>query len=453
MLSSSSTNPFLDNKAEPTVMRIIKSDPIKTFKRYWQIQPSTSPFFTLVKTSEVIAPAPKGILALDLDETLYDTKLNTFINVNEITDLIKQAKQEGFMVVIVTARTQNTLNNNEALTQSARNIMNRFPSADISWIYFTNALPKHYSLNDLLTKYFSDNPKMKQNICLVDDQFNYLLPCARLQYPTIQIDATKNYLSLIDKFIHKTWTETNSYNEMLEHYYMNEYKNLRKEKAVIFQLTNDFILSKITNGSYKTLNKHLIGGNTLLHIAAIYDDLPLAKILLQLKASRTELNDMQRSPFAEACINQSWRVANELSKNLDAKNTSIANGWILLYALFYDNMDIANRSLESGASTQVVEPQTHEDAYNKAIFHNNITMASLIQNKGPQHPDAIPALITAAKHDYVTLPTFAWLIKQKHTNINARWNNETALTTAITSLNIEKLIWNRRSVRKNKKSF
>lgn len=137
-------------------------------------------FFTCIKikkdeSKEIV----KGILSLDMDNTLIDHKESVkagspvFLNKDKAQQEIKKAKENGFKIVINTARPYSDIEREGTHFLSILNVLNELLKGYVSEVYFTNANDKFQPL--LYLKHIHN--LTKEQIVHKDDDLSFLDPC------------------------------------------------------------------------------------------------------------------------------------------------------------------------------------------------------------------------------------------------------------------------------------
>jgi hydroxymethylpyrimidine pyrophosphatase-like HAD family hydrolase len=140
---------------------------------------------------------PKGILVLDVDNTLVSEK-NTFMQLDRVTKIIKNAYDNGYIIVIATARPYELDFKNPI---SVKQLLDKINPEYFTWVYYTNGQPKVHVLYHLLDKYFQNNALAKNKICMVDDMMDFLQPCINAGFKTIHVDSGTDYLDKMEAFV------------------------------------------------------------------------------------------------------------------------------------------------------------------------------------------------------------------------------------------------------------
>jgi len=151
---------------------------------------------------------PSRILALDVDDMLLslsktkETNKTWINNCAEIKELLRLAKQNNVMVVILTAR---YLTQERVGLISISNLLSELGENHFSGIFFTNYGPKAPVLEHLYSTHFGNGwfqcKQSKHKLCLVDDNKNFLVSCGTAGFDTILFDAEKKYLQHMNDFI------------------------------------------------------------------------------------------------------------------------------------------------------------------------------------------------------------------------------------------------------------
>lgn len=147
---------------------------------------------------------PIGILAFDIDETLYDTKKNAVRNEKRIQNLIQKALRNNILIVAVTARnfSQHEMQSGEyAKLKAVYQIIQEIHPNAFSFIFFTENKSKKDVLESLKKEFANNLVLPTPKICLIDDQDRFLDPCAQAGFTTIKVNAENTYLDAIEKYI------------------------------------------------------------------------------------------------------------------------------------------------------------------------------------------------------------------------------------------------------------
>ena len=168
--------------------------------------------FTHVPLSSTLLH-PSRILALDMDEVILrfsvscKEKKPLLIHMAMLKYLLKLARQNNVMVVIVTAR--KFLKQKRCMV-SIPCVFAQLGKEYFSHIFYTNHNGKQYALEYLHQKYFKRTwcqlwGNFRYKICLVDDYMQEnIVPCAKKGFDTIFKNKTAEdltYLNEIEQFI------------------------------------------------------------------------------------------------------------------------------------------------------------------------------------------------------------------------------------------------------------
>lgn len=165
----------------------------------------TTPDWTQLKFSGLpVKKAPKGILAFDIDETLYNNKKNAIHNKLKIQNLIQKALRNNILIVAVTARdfiSQEMLMSEGAKVKAVYQVIQEIHPNAFRFIYFTGNKSKKDVLETLEKEFATHLVLSTPKICLIDDQDRFLDPCAKAGFTTIKVDTENKYLDAIEKYI------------------------------------------------------------------------------------------------------------------------------------------------------------------------------------------------------------------------------------------------------------
>lgn len=179
--------------AEMKPLRSLRSKPLSL---PWQPN-IISPAFTMVNRTSINFK-PKGVLVLDVDETLLDYKQSKIIQKEKIKKLIAKAIENGLLIVIATARPYEMEREGERWVSQ---VVEQVGMMYFNRIYFTANKSKLNVLNHLCLTYFPQDLSAKKKIALVDDQDGFLDPCHEEGFHAIKADRGGDYLFQIDDFI------------------------------------------------------------------------------------------------------------------------------------------------------------------------------------------------------------------------------------------------------------
>jgi hydroxymethylpyrimidine pyrophosphatase-like HAD family hydrolase len=178
---------------------------------------------------------PAGILCLDIDNTLLDytmtskSNVTTLINPEKIKALLKKAKENNFIVMVVTAR---PLEDPYNLTHSydAMNVVNALGMEYFNTLFFTHYKSKHDVLHLLNAIYFNSDPTSLRKIALVDDTLDMLDTCEAAGFTIINAKHS-DYLNKISNFLEnkKSMLEKDSKNISLVEVKPDYFKKLPGE--------------------------------------------------------------------------------------------------------------------------------------------------------------------------------------------------------------------------------
>lgn len=188
--------PNRNQPMKPAEIKPVRSLRSKPLNLPWQPN-IISPAFTVVNRTRINFK-PKGVLVLDVDETLLDYKESKIIQKEKIKKLIEKAIENGLLIVIATARPY------EMERDGARwvsQVVEQVGSMYFNRIYFTANNSKLNVLNHLWLTYFQQDLNAKKKIALVDDQDGFLSPCYSEGFHAIKADKSGNYLFDIEDFI------------------------------------------------------------------------------------------------------------------------------------------------------------------------------------------------------------------------------------------------------------
>lgn len=196
--SAQRAQPFCNNtekkyeqKPQPKIPKL----PIETLP--WPHSVNNSKYDLVMRGT--VAVQPKGILVLDVDETLLDFKQEKLIRLVRVKQLIRKAIDNDCIVVIATAREFEEKNEGPTFIS---HVVDRVGSICIKHVYFTRNQTKKSILDDLYAQYFSSDKNAKMKIALADDQDRFLQPCAEAGYHTIKVNKNESvYLDDIECFI------------------------------------------------------------------------------------------------------------------------------------------------------------------------------------------------------------------------------------------------------------
>ncbi len=154
--------------------------------------------------SEEKDPDPiRGMLVIDIDDTLYDVKKTReqrqlfFILKEKLIDVMKYAKQKNIKVVLMTAR-EYIKEIDSKMLNSVIKILNHFPPQLFSSVYFTNCTLKLFALKYIQTEY----PHLQnKDICLIDDAEEHYQPCCDAGYTVIEVTQGDDHTELMRQFV------------------------------------------------------------------------------------------------------------------------------------------------------------------------------------------------------------------------------------------------------------